>query len=212
MKLQAAVDLLTVGQAVKLLNNIYQYVDIIEVGTPLVTNEGLKSVAIIKSAYPECTVLCDLKISDGGEYMADLAFAAGADIVTVMACADDVTISGAVRSARRHNGKVCADTICMSDELIASRIKEVEQLGVDIIAVHTAHEALGHRDPIEVLRNAKKALGEDYKCEISICGGINTEKMERMKDEVPDIIVVGSAIHQSDNPAEVVKALKASSF
>ena len=46
MKLQVALDLLSTDAAVNLLNDIAPYVDIIEVGTPLIKIEGLSLIHI----------------------------------------------------------------------------------------------------------------------------------------------------------------------
>ena len=48
-----------------------------------------------------CDYRADLKIMDAGEHEANLAFNAGADIVTVLGVAHDETIRGVVRAARR---------------------------------------------------------------------------------------------------------------
>lgn len=58
-------------------------------------------------------MLADLKIMDAGEHEASLAFAAGADIVTVLGLSADSTVSGAVAAARAAGGGrlVMADMI-----------------------------------------------------------------------------------------------------
>ena len=47
-------------------------------------------------APPTATLLADLKIVDAGELEAQIGFDAGADIVTVLGVAHDVTIQGAL--------------------------------------------------------------------------------------------------------------------
>lgn len=78
-------------------------------------------------------VLADLKIMDAGEHEANLAFAAGADIVTVLGVAHDETIQGVVQAARRFGGgkEVMVDLINTNNP--AARAKEVAKLGVDIV-------------------------------------------------------------------------------
>lgn len=55
--------------------------------------EGLAAVRHLKARYPQQRVLADLKIMDAGEHEAQLAFSAGADIVTVLGLAADSTVS-----------------------------------------------------------------------------------------------------------------------
>jgi 3-hexulose-6-phosphate synthase len=49
----------------------------------------------VKAAYPDKLVFADMKTMDAGELEADLAFNAGADIMTVLGSAGDSTIAGA---------------------------------------------------------------------------------------------------------------------
>ncbi|MDK9853014.1 orotidine 5'-phosphate decarboxylase / HUMPS family protein, partial [Staphylococcus equorum] len=44
MELQLAIDLLNKEEAAKLANKVKDYVDIVEIGTPIVINEGLPAV------------------------------------------------------------------------------------------------------------------------------------------------------------------------
>jgi 3-hexulose-6-phosphate synthase len=97
------------------------YVDVIELGTPLIKQEGLSVVRYVKAAYPKKLVFADLKTMDTGELEADLAFDAGADIMTVLGSAGGSTIVGAVKSGKKHNKSVVADMIGVKDRL--SRLK-----------------------------------------------------------------------------------------
>lgn len=44
MKLQLALDLVNIPQAIEVVSQVEQYVDIVEIGTPVVINEGLHAV------------------------------------------------------------------------------------------------------------------------------------------------------------------------
>ena len=83
-KLQVAVDLLTTADALALTNKVGPYVDIIELGTPLIKSAGLSAISAIKAAHPDKEVFADLKTADAGFLEADIAFSAGADLVTVL--------------------------------------------------------------------------------------------------------------------------------
>ncbi|MCY7288092.1 MAG: orotidine 5'-phosphate decarboxylase, partial [Cryobacterium sp.] len=61
MKLQVAMDVLTTDAALELAAKVAPYVDIIELGTPLIKAEGLRAVTAIKAAHPDKTVFADLK-------------------------------------------------------------------------------------------------------------------------------------------------------
>jgi hypothetical protein len=128
MKLQLAIDLLSVPDALSLLHKVAPYVDVIELGTPLIKQEGLSVVTDIKAAYPEKLVFADMKTMDAGELEADLAFKAGADIMTVLGTAGDSTIAGAVKAGKKHGKAVVADMIGVADK--PRRMKELKTLGV----------------------------------------------------------------------------------
>lgn len=109
MKLQAALDTLTTEQCIDLLNQTGHAVDIAEVGTPFIIEQGMNPVRTFKKLFPHIEVLADAKIMDAGEFEADKCFDAGADIVTVLGVSYDETIEGVVRSARKHNTQIIHD-------------------------------------------------------------------------------------------------------
>src|SRR5271169_2406278 len=100
MKLQLALDHLQLSDALGLLERAADLIDIVEAGTPLLLSEGVRAVREIRRRFPPLTVLADFKIMDAGELEASLAFDAGADIVTVLGAAEDVTIRRACEAAR----------------------------------------------------------------------------------------------------------------
>ena len=102
MKLQVAMDVLTTDDALALAGKVAPYVDIIELGTPLIKSEGLAAVTAVKNAHPDKIVFADLKTADAGALEADIAFKAGADLVTVLGTAGDSTIIGAIKAATAH--------------------------------------------------------------------------------------------------------------
>ena len=99
MKLQVAIDLLTTEAALELAGQVAEYVDIIELGTPLIKAEGLPVITAIKNAHPDKIVFADLKTMDAGELEADIAFKAGADLVTVLGAADPGHAAKELRAA-----------------------------------------------------------------------------------------------------------------
>lgn len=92
MKLQAALDTLTLDECLELLEETKGYIDIAEVGTPFIIEAGMVPVRAIKEKFDSIEVLADAKIMDAGEFEADKCFEAGADIVTVLGVSNDETI------------------------------------------------------------------------------------------------------------------------
>ena len=48
MELQLALDLVNISEAKEVVQEVQEYIDIVEIGTPVVINEGLKAVKEIK--------------------------------------------------------------------------------------------------------------------------------------------------------------------
>lgn len=205
MKLQLAIDELTLPEALEALKKIHPYIDIVEVGTPFLIDAGREAVRQIKATYPQLEVLCDAKIMDAGAYEAQLAYDAGSDYVTVLGITDNLTIKGCVEQAQKQARQVMVDLICV--ENFAERVPIIEALGVDIIAVHTgADQQQAGRTPLEDLKELKQYTKD---VQVAVAGGINAETIEDYVALDPDIVIVGSGILKADDPLKEVKDIKA---
>ena len=205
MKLQLAIDELTLTEALEVLKDIHPYIDIVEVGTPFLIDAGREAVRQIKATYPQLEVLCDAKIMDAGAYEAQLAYDAGADYVTVLGITDDLTIKGCVEQAQKQVRQVMVDLICV--ENFAKRVPIIEAFGVDIIAVHTgADQQQAGRTPLEDLKELKQYTKD---VQVAVAGGINAETIGDYVALDPDIVIVGSGILKADDPVAAGKEMKA---
>jgi 3-hexulose-6-phosphate synthase len=203
MKLQVAIDLLSTADALSLLNNVAEYVDVIELGTPLIKQQGLSVVTNVKAAYPDKLVFADMKTMDAGELEADLAFKAGADIMTVLASAGDSTIAGAVKAGKAHGKAVVADMIGVADK--PKRLKELKSLGVSWVELHAG---LDEQAQAGYSLDSLLEAGRSADMPFSVAGGINTDRIEGVEDAGATIAVAGAAIYGAKNPAAAAKALR----
>lgn len=204
MKLQAALDFDNLRDALALMEVIHPYVDIAEIGTPLMLAEGTRAVAEVKRRYPSIDVLADMKIMDGGESIAGIAFRAGADIVTVLGVTNDATISGVVQAARHFGKRAFADTLAVTN--LAERTRQLDKLGVDYISVHTAYDLRDCiRTPIDALKVIQANLTH---AKSAISGGVNVAIMPEIRTVGPEIVIVGSALTTAQDPLAVARALR----
>ncbi|MEJ5964308.1 3-hexulose-6-phosphate synthase [Pedobacter immunditicola] len=202
-KLQVAIDLLTTEEALALAAKVAPYVDIIELGTPLIKNMGSAVITAMKNAHPDKLVFADLKTADAGELEADIAFKAGADLVTVMGAAGDATIIGAVKAAKAHGKGIVVDTIGYPDRV--KRAQEVTKLGVSFVELHAGlDEQWTTEYSIQVLIDEAARVGVP----VSIAGGVNIDNVTAVVKAGVQVVVAGAAIYGAADPALAAKALR----
>jgi len=190
MELQLALDLVNIPEAKAVVKEVEAYIDIVEIGTPVVINEGLRAVKEIKEAFPNLKVLADLKIMDAGGYEVMKASEAGADIITVLGVSDDTTIRGAVEEARKQGRKIMVDMINVPH--IEARAQEIDAMGVDYICVHSGydHQAAG-KNSFEELAAIKRVVKQ---AKTAIAGGIKLNTLPEVIQANPDLVIVGGGI------------------
>jgi 3-hexulose-6-phosphate synthase len=169
------------------VREVEKYIDIVEIGTPVVINEGLRAVREIKEAFPNLKVLADLKIMDAGGYEVMKASEACADIITVLGATDDATIKGAVEEARKQGTKILVDMINVKN--LEQRAYEIDALGVDYICVHTGYDlqAVGVNS-FEQLHKIKRIVKN---AKTAIAGGIKLNTLQIFRTGKPTPSGVG---------------------
>lgn len=204
MKIQVAMDLLTIKDALALAEQVAEHVDILELGTPLIKAEGLLAVTAIKDAHPEKIVFADMKTMDAGELEADIAFKAGADLVSILGSADDSTIAGGVKAARAHKKGIVVDLIGVKDKV--TRAKEVRALGAKFVEFHAGLDE--QTQPGHDLTGLLQA-GEAARVPFSIAGGVGLDTIEAVQRSGADVAVIGGSIYSANDPALAAKELRA---
>ena len=203
MRLQFAMDTLTTESALDLAAKAAPHVDILELGTPLIKSEGLAAITAVKAAHPDKTVFADLKTMDAGELEADIAFSAGADLVTVLGVAGDSTIAGAVAAATKHGKGVVVDLIGVSDK--AARAREVVALGAVFVEMHAG---LDEQAEDGYSLDALLAAGEAAEVPFSVAGGVSADSVEAVQRAGADVAVAGSAIYSASDVAGAAAAIR----
>ena len=204
MKTQIALDTLKLNQCIDLLDLVQDYIDIIEVGTPFLLESGYEPVRVLKARYPKLSILADAKIMDAGEFEAEGAFKAGADIVTVLGAAANATIAGALKAAERNKTEVLVDMICVKD--IAKRTIELDAMGVNYICCHTGFdEQAAGKNPLAELITINKNI---TKAKSAVAGGIKLSTIDAIISEGAEIIIVGGGLTNASDPLSTAKSIK----
>ena len=204
MKLQVALDLVDLDNAMQIAKeSVRGGVDWIEAGTPLIKNEGMKSVKVLKETFPDKVVVADLKTMDTGFLEVELAAKQGADVVSVLGIADDATIKGAVEAGEKYHVKIMADLIGVSD--LENRAKELEDLGVDYVLVHTGiDQQRKGQSPLDNLKNVSKEINIPY----AVAGGLDKDSIDQVKDMGAEVAIVGGSITSVEDPKKASEDLK----
>lgn len=206
-QLQLAVDVLSIEEMLRIADLVYPNFDILEVGTCLIIEEGLSAVEAAKAKYPDKNCLADLKIMDAAQFEATSGFERGSDIITVLAAADDKTIRDTLEIAVKYDKQVMVDLLNVADPV--SRAVELDNLGVQIICLHTAYDLKEENvDPTAHLISVRDAVN----CTLAVAGGITLDNVNRAMAAGADIAIVGSAItthpQSGDVAAEFCRIIK----
>ena len=120
--LQVALDFMILERAIKAAEeSLRGGADWLEAGTPLIKSEGMRAIRELKRRFHRVTV-ADLKTMDVGRIEVEMAAKSGADIITVLAVADDPTIQDSIKAARKYGAKIMVDLINHPDPV--KRAKE----------------------------------------------------------------------------------------
>ncbi|PKL65562.1 MAG: bifunctional hexulose-6-phosphate synthase/ribonuclease regulator [Methanomicrobiales archaeon HGW-Methanomicrobiales-3] len=191
--LQVALDLLDLSRALQIAHEaVLGGVDWIEAGTPLIKSEGMHAIRALRKEFPESTLVADMKIADTGALEVEMAAKAGADIVCILADADDAVVKEAVRSAGKYGVRLMADLINVTDPV--SRARQLESMGIDIICAHTGiDQQMTGKDSLEFLHQLSANTG----LPLAVAGGIDADTAGIAVKTGADIVIVGGWIVRS---------------
>lgn len=210
MKLQLTIDHGTDEQILDHIEFLGEKVDIVEVGYPILITYGLELVRMLRARHPELEICVDAKVFHGGTGVTERCFEAGASIVTVLSAAPNEVISKMVEHAAHYHGKVMCD-MSAGAKTIGARAAEVDELGVDYVAVHTGflpeydYDTAVHRNflfkpkvrPLDLAGVVKRNLRH---AGLAVGTGINQGNIKQVVELEPQIILVGRAILDAENP------------
>ena len=177
--------------------------DWVEAGTPLIKAEGLQAVRQLKAAFPDKTIVADMKTMDAGRVEVEYAAKAGAGVVGVLGAASDSTIRECVEAARNYGAELIVDMVEVADPV--ARAKAAEAFGADYIGIHTAiDQQMRGEAPLEVLREVAAAVS----IPVSVAGGINSETAAPAVEAGAAIVVVGGAITKATDAAAATAEIR----
>jgi 3-keto-L-gulonate-6-phosphate decarboxylase len=190
---------------------------IVEMGTPLLKNEGVSNVVpAFRRKFPEAILLADMKTMDGGAFEARAVYAGGGNIIDSLALAgvDTAKAICAVRDEfRRADPEV--PRLAFADILVphqgpAAQATEVAlrmlEAGLDGVGVHLQADAR-RADPALIehhyLDGVARAVFERVggAAPVQVVGGLSVEQAKRLADAGLRAFVISGNLGQPDSRA-----------
>ncbi len=202
--LQVALDFVELDRALKVAAEAAAGgADILEAGTPLIKSVGLDAVRRLRAAHPKLIVAADMKVMDAGRIEVESAAKAGAKVVHVLAAASDATIAECVEAGREYGAQIVADLLGTTDPV--ARAKQVAELGVDFVGVHTAIDMqMRAADPFAQLSEITRAA----EAPVCVAGGIHSENAAQAVEAGAAVVIVGGAITKAPDARKATAELK----
>ena len=215
---QISVDVATIEQGLAVAGAaLAGGVTIVEMGTPLLKNEGVSNVVpAFRRKFPEALLLADMKTMDGGGFEARAVFAGGGNIIDFLALAgvDTAKAICAVRDEFRRAGPdlprlVFADIMvphqgpAAQAGAVALRMLEA---GVDAVGVHLQADAR-RADPTLIERNylsgVARAIFERVggAAPVQVVGGLSVAEAKSLAQAGLRAFVISGNLGQPDGRA-----------
>ena len=197
--LQIALDTYDLPSALGPLQKAAAYIDVIEVGTILCLAEGMRAVQVIRSLFPEKTILADVRIAEAGSIISKMAYDAGADWVSVVSGAAPDTAEVVLKEAQSRGKDV---QIELSDGWTWGMAQKWADLGIQQVITHRSRDA-----------EAKGSLTwsqEDFDTvcrlhemgfKVTVTGGVKAQDIPLFAGLPVYIFIAGRAILGAADPA-----------
>jgi len=204
VKLQVALDFVEFDRALAVAQAaVAGGADYIEAGTPLIKSEGLDAVRKLRSAFPDKTIIADLKTMDAGRIEAECAAKAGANVMTVLAAAPESTIRECVEAGKHYGIDVAVDLLGIAEPVAFAR--RAAELGVAWLDVHCAiDQQMSGADPLALLREIRAVTDRT----LAVAGGIYGETAAAAAQAGADVVIVGGAICKATDPQQATADLR----
>jgi len=205
-KLQLALDNFELTSALSASQKAKDNVDVIEVGTLLAAENGMKAVRIIRSLFPDHIVLADIRIIKAGGKLASLAFDSGADWVTVISDASNDTIEAVVKEAKLRDNKDVQ--IEINESFTDEQAEYWRSLGISQLIYHRSNEVVEDEEDWSprIINRLKKLTEQGFK--LSITGGLKVDEMQLFKELPIFCFIAGRTIANSPDPFKSSLAYK----
>ena len=197
--LQIALDTYDLPSALRPLQKAAPHINVIEVGTILCLAEGMQAVRVIRSLFPEKTILADVRIAEAGSIISKMAYDAGADWVSVVSGAAPDTAEVVLKEAQSRGKDV---QIELSDGWTWEMAQKWADLGIQQVITHRSRdaEAKGNLTWLQEDFDMVRRLHE-MGFKVTVTGGVKAKDIPLFAGVPVYIFIAGRAILGADDPA-----------
>ncbi|MDO4679721.1 MAG: orotidine 5'-phosphate decarboxylase / HUMPS family protein [Aerococcus sp.] len=200
MKLQVAIDRVSLDRAIELAHQLDPFVDIIEFGTSLVKDYGLITLREYSLHLKHAEWLIDLKTNDEGTYEFKQGYTTEAAILTVMAASSYETIQQVYAVSEELNKDVLIDLLEATQEQI-DRLTVFEHA---IFGLHHSKDAGGDFDAVDTVAQFHQDFPQVKR--VAVAGGIDLEQVRKLRQQgIVETVIVGGKIIGTDDPVATAK-------
>ena len=199
-KLQVALDCASVEEAFCVLKTgVEDVIDIREVGTVLIMNDGIRAVSILRSAYPDKEIVADANII--GAQFGTAMLARKPDYLTISTVCTDDAIKKTVEAASEQGTKcqIQFSSYSFSKEDFA----HWKDLGIEYLVFDKPSEGAWTNNDIAKLQEMC-----DMGFKVSAAGGITLEYLDALAGLPITTVVCGSSIRKAEDPKQAALLLK----
>lgn len=199
VQVQLALDVIGVKRAIAIAEETIEFVDRLEVGTPLILSEGApRAISMLRARFPGVPLIADCKMMDRGRQVTRACIEAGASGVIVQAAAPYETLEAVYQVAAEYGAETFVDSLGIhAVETVATRIGE---LSFDYMILHRGkdEQAVGGTPPLQAVR---AAAADSTLPAVAVAGGISPENVaDCAHASNVKVIIVGEAIVSSPSP------------
>ena len=204
--LQLALDHTSLEAAQRDVALLQESVDIIEAGTILCLTEGLSAVKALRAQCPNKIIVADWKVADAGETLAQQAFGAGANWMTIICAAPLATVEKGHGVAQSCGGEIQME---LFGNWTLDDARDWYRVGVRQAIYHRGRDAQASGQLWGEADLARMKALSDIGLELSITGGITPADLPLFRDINVKAFIAGRALAGAQNPAQVAAELHA---
>ncbi|WP_230353062.1 3-keto-L-gulonate-6-phosphate decarboxylase UlaD [Lelliottia sp. WAP21] len=204
--LQLALDHTSLKAARHDVALLQDHVDIVEAGTILCLTEGLHAIRALREQCPDKIIVADWKVADAGETLAQQAFDAGANWMTIICAAPLATVEKGHAVAQARGGEIQME---LFGNWTLDDARAWYRLGVRQAIYHRGRDAQASGQQWGEADLARMKALSDIGLQLSITGGITPADLPLFQQINVKAFIAGRALANAAQPSQVAREFHA---